>query len=137
MKITIDSGPSIDVEGELATSILAALDAWKLAEGALSASVRERIKAIERLIATQQEPVAAQAQDAPHVPGVQVQAIRDRMGLTQAELASRLGVAPRTIRAWEKDGIKSVHLAKYLALVHLIEDLKVQLATRTLSLSDE
>ena len=131
MKLTIDSGPSIEVEGELATSILAALDAWKLAEGALSASVRDRILAIERLIATQQEPVVAQ--DAPHVPGVQVQAIRDRMGLTQAELASRLGVAPRTIRSWEKDGIKSVHLAKYLALVHLIEDLKVKLAARTLS----
>lgn len=32
-------------------------------------------------------------------------AFRRRMGFTQAELAAHLGVAPRTICNWEKDGV--------------------------------
>ncbi len=127
-KLTIDAGPPIEVDGALADTILAALDSWQTAGSALSAAVKERIKDIEALIATQMQSV--EAQDAPHITGPQVQEIRARMGLNQAELAERLGVASRTIRSWEKEGIRSGHLSKYLRIVAQVEDLKIKLAAR-------
>jgi transcriptional regulator with XRE-family HTH domain len=49
--------------------------------------------------------------------GKELRRLRDRAGLTQAELASRIGVAPNTIARWERNERKlSVPLAK---LIHL------------------
>lgn len=35
--------------------------------------------------------------------GAQVRAARERLGLTQRELADRVGVAPNTVACWERD----------------------------------
>jgi DNA-binding transcriptional regulator YiaG len=39
-----------------------------------------------------------------HVPGVDVQKVRLKMGLSQAEFATKFGFPPATLRNWEQGG---------------------------------
>ncbi len=47
--------------------------------------------------------------------GEELRRIRARMGLTQAELADRLGVTPNTVARWERDEVGIAEPAARLA----------------------